>query len=89
MLDNFVDLVSNYKTKYKVSISSTIRRLKTIITISKVIVSTSLVDIVVLVLLPKKREQSSKTIENALMFKKRDRLSKIKIVTNSKKSNNV
>jgi len=89
LLDNFVDLVSNYKTKYKVSISSTIRRLKTIITISKVIVSTSLVDIVVLVLLPKKREQSSKTIENALMFKKRDRLSKIKIVTNSKKSNNV
>jgi len=70
-------------------IFSIIRRLKTIITISKVIVSKSLVDIIVLVLSLKKRDQLSKIIENALMSKKRDKLSKIKIITNNKKGNDV
>ena len=89
MLNNFANFVNNYKTKHKVFILFIIKRFKTIITISKVIVSILLINIVVLVLLLKKRKRLSKTIENALMSKKRDRSSKIKIVTNSKKDNNV
>jgi len=71
------------------SILSIIRRLETIIIISKVIVSKLLIDIIVLVLSLKKCDRLSKTIENAFMPKKRDKLSKIKTTTNSKKDNNV
>ncbi len=66
-----------------------IKRSKTTITILEIIVLTSLVDIVVLILLLKKRKRLSKTIENAFISKKRSKLFKIKIVTNSKKDNNV
>jgi len=48
-----------------------------------------LINIIVLVLLLKKRNQLSKIIENALMFKKREKLSKIKTTTNSKQDNNI
>ncbi len=89
MLNNFVDLVNNYKTKHKMSIFFIIRHSKTIITIFEIIVSTSLIDIVVLILLLKKCEQLSKTTKNALIFKKKNRLSKIKTIINSKKDNNV
>jgi len=84
-----VNLVNNYKIKHKIFILSIIRYSKTIITIFEIIVLRSLVNIIVSILLLKKRDQLSKTIENALMSKKRDRLSKIKIVINSKKDNNV
>ncbi len=70
-------------------ILSIIRRLKTTITILEVIASTLLINIIVLVLLLKKCDQSSKTIENALISKKRNKLFKIKTTTNSKKDNDV
>jgi len=89
LLNDFANLVNNYKTKYKILIFSIIRRSKTIITIFKVIVSTFLIDIIVLVLLLKKRNRLSKITKNALMFKKRERLSKIKTITSSKQSNNI
>jgi hypothetical protein len=71
------------------SIFSTIRRLETTTTIFKIIVSISLINIIGLILLSKKRNQLSKTTKNALISKKRDKLSKIKTTTNSKKDNNV
>ncbi len=89
MLNNFVDFINNYKIKYKVSIFFIIKYFKTIITIFKVIVLIFLINIVVLILLLKKCKRLSKTIENALIFKKRDRLSKIKTIINSKKDNNI
>ncbi len=70
-------------------ISFIIRRFKTIITIFEIIVLKLLVNIIVSILLSKKRNRLSKIIENAFMFKKRDKLSKVKIVTNNKKDNNV
>jgi hypothetical protein len=70
-------------------ILSIIRYLETIITIFEIIVLILLVDIIVLVLLFKKRNQLSKTTKNALISKKKDKLSKIKIITNSKKDNNI
>jgi len=70
-------------------ILSIIRYLETIITIFEIIVLILLVDIIVLVLLLKKRNQLSKTTKNALISKKKDKLSKIKIITNSKKDNNI
>ncbi len=70
-------------------ISFIIRHFKTIITIFEIIVSKLLVNIIVSILLSKKRNRLSKIIENAFMSKKRDRLSKIEIVTNNKKDNNV
>jgi len=87
LLNEFANLVNDYKRKYEIFIFSIIRRFKTIIIISKVIVSKSLVNIIVFILLLKKRNRSSKTTKNAFMFKKRDKLSKIKIATNSKKDN--
>jgi len=89
LLDNFANLVNNYKTKYEIFTLFIIRCFKTIITIFKVIVPTSLVDIIVLVLLLKKHNRLSKIIENASISKKRERLFKIKIITSSKKDNNV
>ncbi len=89
MLNNFANSVNNYKIKYKIFISFTIRRSKTTILISKVIVLISLVDIIVLILLLKKHNQLSKIVENTLISKKRDRLSKIKVIINSKKNNNI
>ncbi len=89
MLNDFANFVNDYKTKHKISIFFIMRRSKTIITILEVIVSTSLVDIIVLVLSLKKRNQSSKTIENALMSKKRNRSFKIKTTINNKKGNDV
>ena len=89
MLHNFANLVNNYKTKYEILIFFIIKRFKTIITIFKITISTSLVDIIVFVLLLKKRDRLSKIIKNALMSKKREKLSKIKITTNSKQSNNI
>ncbi len=70
-------------------ILSIIRYLETIITIFEINVLILLVDIIVLVLLLKKRNQLSKTTKNALISKKKDKLSKIKIITNSKKDNNI
>ncbi len=89
MLNDFANFVNDYKTKYEMFIFFIIRRFKTIIIILEVIVSKSLVNIIVLVLSLKKCDQLSKTIENALMPKKRDRSSKVKTITNSKKNNNV
>jgi len=89
LLDNFTNLVNNYKTKYKISILFIIKRSKTIIIIFKVIVLTSLVDIIVFILLLKKRNRLSKIIENASISKKKERLFKIKITTSSKQSNDV
>jgi len=54
-------------------ISFIIKRFKTIIIISKVIVSKSLINIIIFILLLKKRNRLSKTIENALMSKKKDK----------------
>jgi len=82
LLDDFANLVNDYKTKHEMSISSIMRRLE-------MIASIFLVDIIVLVLSLKKRDQSPKTIENALISKKRDRLPKVKATTNSKKDNDV
>jgi len=89
LLNKFANFVNNYKTKYEIFIFFIIRRFKTIIIILEVIVSKFLVDVIVFVLLLKKRNQLFKTTKNALIFKKRDKLSKIKIATNSKKKNNV
>jgi len=55
LLDNFANLVNNYKIKYKIVSFSTIKRFKTTITIFEVIVLIFLVDIIVFVLLLKKR----------------------------------
>jgi hypothetical protein len=89
LLNDFANFVNDYKTKYEMFIFFIIRRFKTTIIVFKVIVSKSLVDIIVLVLLLKKRNQLFKTTKNALMPKKKDRLSKIKTITNSKKDNDV
>jgi len=70
-------------------ISFIIRRSKTIITISKVIVSILLINIIVLILLSKKCDRSPKIIKNALISKKRKKLCKIKTTTNSKQNNNI
>jgi len=66
-----------------------IRYFKTTIIVFEVIVSILLVNIIVFVLLLKKRNQLSKILENAFMSKKKNRLYKIKIITNNKKDNNV
>jgi len=66
-----------------------IRYFKTTIIVFEVIVSILLVNIIVFVLLLKKRNQLSKIVENAFMSKKKNRLYKIKIITNNKKDNNV
>jgi hypothetical protein len=87
LLNKFANFVNNYKTKYEIFIFSIIRRFKTIIIVSKVIVSKSLVNIIVFILSLKKRNRSSKTTKIAFIFKKRDKSSKIKIATNSKKDN--
>ncbi len=71
------------------SIFFIMRRLETIITIFKVIALTSLVDIIVLILLLKKRDQLSKTTKNAFITKKKDKLFKIKTITNNEKDNDV
>jgi len=89
LLNNFANLVNNYKTKYEMFTFFIIRRFKTIITISKVIVSTSLINIIVFILLLKKRNRLSKITRNALIFKKKERLSKIKTTTSNKQNNNV
>jgi len=89
LLDDFVNFVNNYKTKYEILIFSTIRRLETIITISRVSISTFLINTIVLVLSSKKRDRSSKIIENAFISKKREQLSKIKTTTSNKQDNNV
>jgi len=89
LLNDFANLVNNYETKYEMLILFIIRRSKTIITISKVIVSTFLINIIVFVLLLKKRNRLSKITKNAFIFKKRQKLSKIKTTTSSKQDNNV
>jgi len=89
LLNDFANFVNDYKTKHEMSISFIMRRLKTIITIFEVIASTFLVDIIVLVLSLKKRNQSSKITKNALISKKRNKSLKIKTTTNSKKDNDV
>jgi len=71
------------------SILFIMRRPKTTITILEVIALTPLVDIIVLVLSSKKRDQLSKATKNALMPKKRGRSLKIKTTTNSKEGNDV
>jgi len=55
----------------------------------KVIVLTSLIDIIVLVLSSKKNDRSPKIAKNALISKKRDKSSKIKSIINNKKDNDV
>jgi len=89
LLDYSTNLVNNYKIKYEIFILSIIRYLKTIITIFKIIVLISLVDIIVLVLLLKKRNRLSKITRNAFIFKKREKLFKIKTITSNKQDNNV
>jgi len=86
LLDNFANFVNNYKTKHKIFILSTIRCFETTTIVFEVIVSISLVNIIVLVLLLKKRSRLSKITKNAFISKKRNRLSKIKITTNNKKT---
>jgi len=89
LLDDFANLVNNYKIKYEIFILSIIKRFEIIITISKIIVSISLINIIVLVLLLKKCDRLSKITKNALISKKEERLSKIETTTNSKQDNNV
>jgi len=89
LLNNFANLVNNYKIKYKIFIFFIIKRSKTIIIIFEVIVSTSLIDIIVFVLLLKKRDRLSKITKNASISKKREKLSKIETTTNSKQDNDV
>jgi len=89
LLNNFANLVNNYKIKHKMFILFIIRYFKTTIIVFEVIVSILLVNIIVFVLLLKKRNQLSKIVENAFMSKKKNRLYKIKIITNNKKDNNV
>jgi len=89
LLDNFANLVNNYKIKHKILIFFIIKHFKTIITIFKVIVLILLIDIIVFILLLKKRNRLSKITKNALIFKKRKKLSKIKTITSNKQNNNV
>jgi len=89
LLNDFANFVNNYKIKHKIFISFIIKRSKTIITIFKVIISTFLINIIVFVLLSKKRNRLSKIIENAIIFKKREKLSKIETTTNNKQDNDV
>ncbi len=86
MLDNFANLVNNYKTKYKISIFSTIKCFETTITISKVTVLISLIDIVVSILLLKKRNQLSKATENTFIFKKKIDCLRLKLLQIAKKT---
>jgi len=85
LLNNFANFVNNYKTKYKISIFSIIRRSKITIIVFEVIVLISLVDIIVLVLFLKKRNRLFKTTKNVTISKKRNKLFKIKIITKQKK----
>jgi hypothetical protein len=89
LLKGFASLINNYKIKHKMFISSIIRRSKTTIIVFKISISTSLVNIIVLILLLKKRNRLSKTTKNASIFKKKDRLFTIKIITNNKKDNDI
>jgi len=89
LLNDFANFVNNYKIKQKIFISFIIKRSKTIITIFKVIISTFFINIIVFVLLSKKCNRLSKIIENALIFKKREKLSKIETTTNNKQDNDV
>jgi len=89
LLNNFANFVDNYKTKHKIFIFSIIKYFKTIIIIFEIIVLTFLINIIVFVLLSKKRDQLSKITKNAFIFKKRKNLSKIRIITSSKQNNDV
>jgi len=71
LLNNFANLVNNYKTKYKIFIFSITKRFKTIMTISKVTILISLINIVVSILLLKKRNQLFKATKNTFIFKKK------------------
>jgi len=66
-----------------------IKHSKTIIIIFEIIVSISLVNIIIFILLLKKCDQLSKITRNALISKKREKLSKIKITTSNKQNNNI
>jgi len=89
LLNKFTNFVNNYKTKHEMFIFFIIKRFKTIIIIFKEIVSKFLINIIISILLLKKRNRSSKTTKNALISKEKNRSSKIKITTNSKKDNDV
>jgi len=65
------------------------KRSKTTIIVFKVIALTSLINIIIFMLSLKKCDRSSKTTKNAPTSKKKDRLFKIKFITNNKKDNNV
>ncbi len=86
MLNDFANFVNDYKTKYEMFILFIMRRFETIITIFEVIASTSLVDIIVLVLLSKKRDQLSKTTKNALISKKKIDRSRLRLLQTTKKT---
>jgi len=89
LLEDFANLINNYKIKYEISIFFIIRRSKITIIILEVILLILLVNIIVFVLLLKKRNRLSKTTKNTHIFKKKDRLFPIKTTTNSKKDNNI
>jgi len=89
LLDNSANLVNNYKIKYEIFIFSTIWRSKTIITVFEVIVSTLLVDIIVFILLSKKRDRLSKITEKTFISKNKKRSSKIETTTSNKKNNDI
>jgi len=85
LLDNSTNLVNNYKTKYKISIFFTIKYSKTITTISKIVVSISLVNIIVFILLLKKRNRLSKIAENAFIPKKKIDCLRLKLLQIARK----
>ena len=89
MLDNFANLVNNYKTKYKLFIFSIIRYSQTTIIVSKVIILISLIDIIVFILLLKKRNKLFKTTKIAFICRGKNKLSKIKTTINNNKNNNI
>jgi len=66
-----------------------IKCFKTTVIVFEVIVLISLIDIIVFVLLLKKRNRLSKIIENAFISKKKERLSKIETTISNKKDNNI
>ncbi len=80
MLDNFANFVNNYKIKYRISILSTIRRSKTATIVFKVIVLIILTNIIVSILLLKKRSRLSKIAENALISKKKENYLKLRLL---------
>jgi len=86
LLNDLANFVNKYKTKYEMSIFFIIRRSKTIITIFEIIVLTSLVDIIVLVLLSKKRDRSSKITKNALISKKKIDCLRLRLLQTTRKT---